>query len=149
MSPAEAQVLLSMCATVDNRKPDEDAAKAWAAMLDDLRFDDCRVAVIEHYKRSTDWLMPAKVRTDVRRIRAKRITDHAPLLPPPGLDDAEERHWLAGAIKRVGDGEVIDCTYGELVTGPSINFRELLPSPDDTTTDAGTCSGDNEGASDA
>jgi len=114
MSPAEAQMLLSMCSTVDNRKPDADAAKAWAAMLNDLRFEDCRHAVVEHYKTSTDWLMPAKVRADVKRIRSKRIAEHPPLIPPPNIDD--ERAWLREARRRIGDGEVIDCDalYGEL-----------------------------------
>lgn len=133
MSPAEAQVLLSMAATVDNRKPDADAAKAWAAMLDGLRVEDCMQAIREHYTESTEWLMPAMVRARVKRIRAKRIADHPPLVPPPGLSDAEERQWLAGARRHVGDGNQIDSDAAyELVSG---SVRELLaaaaPTPDE------------------
>ncbi len=136
MSPAEAQVLLSMAAAYDNRRPDPDAAKAWAAALDDLRFDDCRVALIQHYRSSTEWLMPAAIRTAVRKLRAKRIDEHPPLTPPPGLDDGQERRWLLEARRRVGDGEVIDSEAAyELVTGEQANFRELLPSPATTHPD--------------
>lgn len=133
MNPAEAQVLLSMAAAYDNRKPDADVAKAWAAALSDLRFEDCRDALIAHYRTSTEWLMPAAIRTTVRRIRAKRIDDHPPLVPPPGLDDAQERRWLREARWRIGNGEHVDsdAPYGELVTG---RIRELVaaaePSPE-------------------
>lgn len=122
-------MLLSMCATVDNRKPDEDAARAWAAMLDGLRFEDCRVAVVEHYKTSTDWLMPAKVRADVRRMRAKRIEQHPPLTPPPGTE-AEQRAWLRDARRRVGDGEHIDsdAEYGQLLPRHLPDLKALMPS---------------------
>lgn len=138
MTPAEAQVLLSMAAAFDNRKPDADTARAWAAALDGLRFEDCRVAVIEHYRASTEWLMPAVIRTAVRRIRAKRIEVHPPLTPPPGLDDAQERRWLLDARRRIGDGEQIDSDAAyELVTGAAVNFRELLPAPDAHPTPTG------------
>lgn len=131
MSPAEAQVLLSMAATVDNRKPDADAAKAWAAMLDGLRVEDCMQAIREHYTESTEWLMPAMVRARVKRIRAKRIADHPPLIPPPGLSDAEERQWLAGARRHIGDGNQIDSDAAyELVSG---SVRELLAAATPTT----------------
>jgi hypothetical protein len=131
MTPAEAAALLAVAAAFDNRKPDADAAQAWALALDDLRFIDCRDAIVAHYRLSTDWVMPAQVRAAVKRIRAKRIDEHPPLVPPPGLDVAGELAWLAAATKRVGDGEQVDsdAAYGDLVSGPDVNFRELLPSP--------------------
>jgi hypothetical protein len=132
MTPAEAQVLLSMAAAVDNRKPDADAAKAWAAMLDDLRFEDCRVAVIEHFKTSNDWLMPAMIRTAVKRMRAKRLHDHGPLTPPPDLGTMETLAWRRDADRRIGDGEVIDCdaAYGELKPRNLSELRALMPKPE-------------------
>lgn len=137
MTPDEAGVLLGMAATVDNRKPDADAAKAWAAMLDGLRLEDCIVAIREHYSKSTEWLMPAKVRADVRRIRAARIEKHPPLVPPPGLDDDAERTWLAAAKRRIGDGEVIDCDAPYALVAAPTGIRELIaaathPTPEET-----------------
>lgn len=135
MTPAEAATLLAIAAGFDNRKPDADAATAWAMALDGLRFTDCRDAIVAHYRSSSEWLMPVMVRDAVRRIRSKRIDEHPPLIPPPGLDDADELAWLADATRRVGDGEQVDsdAAFGVLVTGPEVNFRALLSSPNDPT----------------
>ncbi|WP_370290264.1 hypothetical protein [Nocardioides sp.] len=131
MTPAEAAVLLGMAATVDNRKPDEDAARAWAAMLDGLRFDDCRVAIIEHYRESSDWLTPEKVRTRVLAIRKRRRLEHkrqyGELVPPPGLTNAEEHVWLRDAVRAISNGERVDCAaaHPEPVAAPQ-HLRELI-----------------------
>lgn len=116
MTPAEAATLLAVAAAFDNRRADEAASIAWAAALDGLGVTDCRDAIVAHYRASSEWLMPAMVRTAVRRVRAKRIEEHPPLYPPPGLTEAEERAWLADARRRVGDGEHIDCSraYGQI-----------------------------------
>ena len=134
MTPAEAQVLLSMASAFDNRKPDADAARAWSAALDGLRFDDCRDALIEHYKTSTDYLMPVLIRTAVRRIRAKRIAEAGPLTPPPNLSPVETCRWLAGARSAVGDGmsadEVTTTHGGELRPRDLSELRALPAVPD-------------------
>lgn len=143
MTPAEAQVLLSMASAFDNRKPDADAAKAWSAALDDLRFEDCRVALIAHFKTSNDWLMPAMIRTSVRRMRSSRLEDHPPLTPPPDLTPLQTIAWRKGMNQRVADGEQIDpdAAYGELKPRNLGDLRSLMPTPDapadddaDTTT---------------
>lgn len=106
MNPAEAQSLLTIAAAFDNRKPDADAARAWAAALDGLPFIDCRDAIVKHYRNSSDWLMPGHVIAAVKQVRAKRIADAGHLLiPPAGLTEPEERAWLGAARRRVADGE--------------------------------------------
>lgn len=134
MTPAEAQVLLSMASAFDNRKPDADAARAWSAALDGLRFEDCRDALIEHYKTSTDYLMPVMIRTAVRRIRSKRIAEVGDLIPPPGLSELEQRQWLRDAKRRIGDGETF--TPPQLPPADPRRLRELLtaatPRPEET-----------------
>ena len=124
MTPAEAQVLLSMASAFDNRRPDADAARAWSAALDGLRFEDCRDALIEHYKTSTDYLMPVLIRTAVRRIRSKRIAEVGDLIPPPGLSELEQRQWLRDAKRRIGDGETF--TPPQLPPANPRRLRELL-----------------------
>jgi hypothetical protein len=131
MTPAEAQVLLSMASAYDNRKPDPDAAKAWAAALDDLRFVDCRDALIKHYKTSTEWLMPAMIRAEVKRIRAKRIAEFGHYDVPPGLDSRQTLEFIRATNKRIADGEV--ASAAELETpGKSErhlpDMRELMAS---------------------
>lgn len=108
MTPAETAALLAVAASFDNRKPDELATDSWWRVLNKFRFEDCRDAVVEHYTSSNQWLMPADVGAIVKRRRAKRIDEHPPLVPPPGLDDAAERAWLAEATRRVGDGEQVE-----------------------------------------
>jgi hypothetical protein len=134
MSPAEAAVLLAGIAVFDNRKPGspeeaERTATLWAQALHDVPLADAGRAVTEHFATSSEYLMPAHIRAAVKRIRNKRIADHPPLTPPPGLSDVEELAWLGAARRRIGNGEVIDCdaAYGELVTAPE-QFRELMPA---------------------
>ena len=109
MKPTEAAALLTIAAAYDNRKPDADQAKAWAMALDDLRFEDCRTVIVEHYKRSREWLMPVDVVQGVRRLREKRLADYGPL-PAPAVDpDDTERYQREEArIRRdVADGTLL------------------------------------------
>lgn len=131
MTPAEAQALLTVAAAFDNRKPDPDAATAWSIALDGYRFEDCRDAIVAHYRASSEWLMPAKVITEVKRIRAKRIEDHPPLTPPPDLDPVETCAWLREQRWRIGNGEQLtDDTRGQLHTRHLPDLRGVLSAPD-------------------
>lgn len=134
MTPAEAQMLLGIAASFDNRKPSEEAAIAWSHALGELPFADCRDAVVAHYRRSTDWIMPGHIITAVKQVRAKRIEDHPPLTPPPDLDPIETTAWLRGARRRIADGEVVDCdaAYGELTTRHLPDLRALMPAITET-----------------
>lgn len=142
MTPAEAQVLLGMAATVDNRKPDPtgDTARAWAALLDGLEIGECQAAVARHLRTSTEWLTPAHIRAMVlaqrRENRLAHRRDHGPLLPPPGLTNAEERDWERQALARISRGEVIDCEAAHpepLANAPRL--RELLAAANPTITE--------------
>ena len=138
MTPTEAAALLAIAAAFDNRKPDADAAQAWALALDGLRFEDCRDAVMTHYRTSADWLMPSVVIAAVKRMRRERIAAFGALPNPPAeLDgDPTRTHaWTVDAIRRIGDGEITDAaqldTYGELTAGKVPEIRTLLRSVDD------------------
>jgi hypothetical protein len=61
MSPADAAKLLTIASAYDNRKPDADQARAWALILDDIRFEDAQAVVVEHFRRSRTWLMPVDI----------------------------------------------------------------------------------------
>jgi hypothetical protein len=106
MTPTEAAALLTICAAYDNRKPDPDAAKAWAMALDSYRFEDCRAAIVTHYRTSREWIMPADVITAVKRTRTGRLEDAAPC-PPAGLDPDDTSaytRWLRGVRRAIADG---------------------------------------------
>jgi hypothetical protein len=110
MTPTEAAALLTICAAYDNRKPDADAAKAWAMALDSHRFEDCRDAIVSHYRTSREWIMPADVIAAVKRVRGGRIEDVAPS-PPADMDpDDTGRYarWLEVTRRQIADGEEPD-----------------------------------------
>lgn len=134
MTPAEAQMLLGIAASFDNRKPSEEAATAWAVALDNIRFVDARDAIVAHYRTSSEWLMPQKVISEVRRIRSKRIAEAGDLTPPPDLTEPETRAWMREAKRRIGDGEVVDqlAAYGVLTPRHMPDLRRVLPAPDHT-----------------
>lgn len=131
-------MLLGIAASFDNRKPSEEAATAWSVALDGIRFIDARDAIVAHYRTSSEWLMPAKVITEVRRIRSKRIAEAGDLTPPPDLTPLETVAWLKEARARIGDGETVDqlAAYGELTPRHMPDLRRVLPSPDDQPEDA-------------
>jgi hypothetical protein len=106
MTPTEAAALLTICAAYDNRKPDPDAAKAWAMALDGYRFEDCREAVVAHYRASREWIMPSDVIAAVKKVRGGRIED-VTTQPPAGLDPDDTgsySRWLKSELRRVADG---------------------------------------------
>jgi hypothetical protein len=107
MTPTEAAALLTICAAYDNRKPDADAAKAWAMALDGLRFEDCRDAIVAHHRVSREWIMPADVVTAVKKTRTSRLEDVAPQ-PPADMDpDDTGRYarWLGHVRRQIADGQ--------------------------------------------
>jgi hypothetical protein len=124
MNQQEAAALLGIAAAFDNRKPDADAAKAWSVALEGFRFEDCRDAVVAHYRASSEWLMPQKVITEVKRIRAKRVADFGPL-PIPGDMDPDDtlayRRWLRETQRHIADAEPVDAPQIHAVPMP----REL------------------------
>jgi len=100
-------VLLGIASTFDNRKPDETAAQAWALALDGYRFEDCREVIVEHYRRSREWLMPVDVITAVKRLREKRLTAVVEPTPPPELGPIMANLWLRERRREIADGEYV------------------------------------------
>lgn len=108
MKATEAAALLTIAAAYDNRKPDPDAAKAWAMALEDLRFEDCRQVVVQHYRQSRQWLMPVDVIEGVAAVRVERLRNYPHLITPPpelGDDPMAENAWVRAIKTRIADGE--------------------------------------------
>jgi hypothetical protein len=110
MKPTEAAALLTIAAAYDNRKPDPDAAKAWAMALDGLRFEDCREAIVTHYRHSREWMMPVDVVTGVKALRRNRVLAFGPLPEPPASidpnDTAAYSRWLDETTRAIADGRL-------------------------------------------
>lgn len=111
MTPEESGKLLGICAAFDNRNVDDSAVFAWYSAIKDLPYSECESAVIAHYSDSREWIMPADVRTRVRRKQrdeAARVRIHE-LLDPEAyrrevaqLDGA----FLRKLAKRTGGAEL-------------------------------------------
>lgn len=87
---------------------DEYTPTAWADLLGDIRIEDAKEAV-RAVAMTQPFVAPAEIRAQVRRMRGKRISEHPPLIPPPGLSELEERQWIRQARRHIGDGNEIDC----------------------------------------
>lgn len=104
MTPAQGALLLTVASGFDRRKPDEVAAQGWAIALKDYAFEDCREAIVAHYSRTTEWLMPAHVIQIVKNVRWSRVQELGYVQPPRELTDAQEGEWLRALNSAAGDG---------------------------------------------
>lgn len=106
MNLAETNDLLTLIATYDNRRFDDATVVAWQPILANLRFDDCRAAVVEHFATSEKYLMPVHVRLGARdRARRRheienRLAIRAELEDPSRGDRSEATREL---IRRLRD----------------------------------------------
>jgi hypothetical protein len=76
VTPQETGKLLGICAAFDNRNVDDAAVFAWYSAIKDLPYSECESAVIAHYSDSREWIMPADVRTRVRRAQ-RDLAEHS------------------------------------------------------------------------
>jgi hypothetical protein len=67
VTPEETVDLLTTCAAYDRRTIGKTDVAAWHAVVGDLPFADAQQAVFAHYSESREWIMPADVRTRVKR----------------------------------------------------------------------------------
>lgn len=107
----ETAAVLAMISALDSRRVyGEVDAQAWHAVIGDLRFEDCREAVVSHYQQSPHPITPADVRKGVSVVRKARIGDRVAPLPPVDPSNVEEyaewqRHWYAAVGSGLSDPE--------------------------------------------
>jgi hypothetical protein len=102
MTPADAARILAVAAAFDRRTVGELDAHAWADALHDLNPTDCLEAARAHYRHTTDWLMPAHIRTyveNVRRARIRSVPTHE--LDPDDADPNDLPAYLAARRRRI------------------------------------------------
>lgn len=111
MTPEESGRLLGICAAFDNRNVDDSAVFAWYSAIKDLPYPECESAVIAHYSDSREWIMPADVRTRVKRKQrdeAERGRIHELLDPDAYRREVEQLDgaFLRKLAKRTGGAEL-------------------------------------------
>jgi hypothetical protein len=91
MNLVETYDLLTFVAAFDNRKFGDETAVAWQGLLGDLEIEECREAVRRHFRKSTNYLMPAHVRELVMVQREERRPRHEVVSMPSRFEDDDER----------------------------------------------------------
>lgn len=95
MNLTETAQLLALASAYDGRDVSETDVRAWQALLDGVRLEEARQAVLKHYGAHPWRVMPSHVLDVVREVRAT-----PPMLAdaweyPPGVvgdPDAEKAH---------------------------------------------------------
>lgn len=97
----------------------------WGELFADYSYEDMRAALI-WCNSNKEWLSNKDLLAHVKRTRAARIGKQIPELYPPADLDPDDSgaylRWLAGEIKKLGDGGVPDAPQN-LVRG---NVRQLV-----------------------
>lgn len=107
MTPTEAVTLCRYVrAACPQQAMDEYTPQAWADLLGDLRIEDAREAARNLGKRQP-FISPSEIRTEVHRIRERRIAEHPEPAPPPDLTPVQTVAWLRDTRRRIADGETI------------------------------------------
>lgn len=107
--------LLALISSTDGRKLGRHTPAAWMEILGDYEYADCRAAVIEHFRTSTDWLTPAHIVRAVKAQRGKRLKAIGGPVQPNRADHAagselEARRTL---IEAVASGRMSAEEYAE------------------------------------
>ncbi len=122
MTPQETSAVLAMIGTYDRREFTPTDVRAWHATWHPaLTFEDARHAVTEHYRTSTEWLMPAhinriaKTRRDDRGQRnALPASDPGLNAMPPWFREEYLRHRKVNEGRYDKDGPRVDDGYDHL-----------------------------------
>lgn len=72
MNLEEVDLLLAFCQQVDKRIVDDATVLAWYDLLGDLPYTDCRLAAVEHYRTSAEYLMPVHIRRGALAVDRER-----------------------------------------------------------------------------
>ena len=140
MSPEETVALCRLVKAIcPSQALDQYTPDAWALILRHIDYNDAKQAVIDIASRPLEpgksrYIEPGHIIAQVKRIRAQRLADHGPLIPPPGLDGTTEYlAWIRQASAVVASG-------GSLPTPPAVaadpgrsaaaiaNIRDALPT---------------------
>lgn len=141
MTKAEAVILCRFAkACCPQQAFDEYTPDAWFELLNDLRFDQCKEAVVRVVKRQP-FVSPSEIRTEVKRIRFDLIDKFGLFDPPPSISkydddwklDTAYREWIADMNRRIGDGELTREQYdAEQAALGNATRRQLPPGFENT-----------------
>lgn len=92
MKKSEVHKLLTIASAFDNRRPTDEQLEAWFSVIGHLDYSDAEIAVRNHFRDSTDWMLPAHIVHGVASIQAARAWE------PPELTPAERELCAAAGV---------------------------------------------------
>lgn len=126
MRPTEVVMLTGyLRAHFPSQPVDEYTTEALEELLAPYPAADCRKAVLNIADRGEHWCSPTDIKAEVKRIRAKRVSDYGPIEPPAGLDPDDVRgyqRWLEAKTTAIADGT---DTTPEITEGTRREMPEL------------------------
>lgn len=133
MTPSEAAQLLGHCAAFDNRTVGKVDARAWAAALHDVPFDEDAVAAVAAFYGTPPkdpsqrlWIQPHNVRTGRSRIRSVRL-ENFQYEPVADETPAEFLTRYKGQVQAIASGRVAAPSDRPAIEGgPSKKFMAEL-----------------------
>ena len=92
-----AEEALKLCRLAKALSPaqavDEYTPEAWQMVLAKYRFADAQQALTE-LAGQQEWVHVSHIVQRIKQIRAKRLAEHPPVEPQPGLSDEDYATWL-------------------------------------------------------
>jgi hypothetical protein len=127
MNRSETALLLGSIAARDQRTVGETDVLAWHEDLGDLPFDDARSAVSRHFRETTERIMPAHIRRQVRIIRDERRASTEVAALPPGRfeDDPERTERIARNIAKI---QVLLADIAAKRSIPDLGIEQAQPT---------------------
>lgn len=121
MNITETAAVLAKIQSYDNRNVDTAAIVSWHEQLEPHAYKDCIAAVVAHFGKSTDWILPAHIKQRVKEVELRRMQGF-----PGGLrlnradeDAAIEHGTYTELLKRLGraaaTGELTHATHASYI----------------------------------
>lgn len=85
---------------------DEYTPEAWGLVLEDVRFEDAKEALVSLAK-EREWIHVSHIFQRVKAIRGRRIEVYGPVTPPRDMAYEDETQWLRETRRRIADGELV------------------------------------------
>lgn len=129
MKRSEAALLLAKIAAYDRRTVGDSDIEAWAEALDgQVTLQDAMTAIRDHFRETTDWLMPADVIRRAKMLRILRIRAAGVPELPPDLTQQQEREWIRRYHANLARHDPPDALQAQFTTDRDMYITRRIES---------------------
>jgi hypothetical protein len=109
VNKVEIAKLLARASAVDNRIITEESVQAWFELLSNVPYEFAVAAVNEHFKNSTEYLLPAHIVAGARRARDRAERDQR---VKDALDPGSKRNLELQSAESDRQNGIPQCEHG-------------------------------------